>query len=900
MTEWIITSSALIAIIIALRFVLKGKISLRLQYGLWALVLIRLLLPFSIAESAVSVSNLLSAPAIRQADEAVSDYKDSYQTVLTDYAQRGEETDPDTLRQQVKQELLNRTQQKLETQYAQAGAALDRSEVQMEIRTEAQQQVEVISLAATVTDVLPYLWLGGVLLFAAVLAGCNLHFWWKLRKSRKEVNMPDISLKAFQTDHVATPCLFGIGRPAVYLTREAMIDSRMREHVLAHEMSHYRQGDHIWSVLRCVCLALHWYNPLVWAAAILSKQDAELACDEATIKRLGEDQRLAYGRTLVGMTCVRRDPASMMLTATTMQGTKETLKERITLIARRPKTALYTLIACVLVTAMAVGCTFTGAPVESIDPTTKPTTEPTTEPTVEPTDLPTTEPTVFDPEDVKKQSEAELLFISLRAAAAACDQVDVSFYSMGQVTKWQLDASKLPAWREWVDNLSLTLLSEDKVAELQMTEGGESYSFKINGGEASFTFKDHGLDHYLVIEGTYYEVLNGMIPEFLSTDTTLKTDEAKEIAKYQELLREEWIQRIIGCIFEEPEDISLEYMFYLGLPHEEREDPSQYSQTEIDLLKDALRDTFWGEEAWEGAHKFPAERLNEILNQYLGVSLADVEIPETWIYLAETDAYYDVRTDAYSVSPNVTGVNTDENGLIYVYWTTSYICATQYTEEMVVLYDPQMVTVLEMQPDGSYRVLMNMAVSSTDPQIPAASAGFGAVYIDICCLLDTGSWDLEYTYANTGMMELVGVESNKEARYSSITYALEDMDGDGAPEMIVLDAQGNTRILAIFAIQDGEPVMTHEGWNRSRLYRLSDGSLYRESSGGAAYSVFEAYGQRWFTYPKGEDQTEIGYYYAADGSYDPATSQEITADEYNAKQAELAQEITEFTGYPFI
>lgn len=184
-------------------------------------------------------------------------------------------------------------------------------------------------------------------------------------------------------------------------------------------------------------------------------------------------------------------------------------------------------------------------------------------------------------------------------------------------------------------------------------------------------------------------------------------------------------------------------------------------------------------------------------------------------------------------------------------------------------------------------------------QSPAASAGFDAVYTDICRLLDSGSWELEYTYVSNGIGEVVIPLHTIEERYSSITYALEDMDNDGSLEMIVLDAMGNTRILAIYAFQNGQLVMTHEGWARARLYRLSDGTLYREGSNGAAYSIFEAYGHRWFTYPKGEEEIEAGYYYAADGSYDPNSAQEITCEEYYAKQAELTQMITTFSVYNF-
>ena len=61
MTEWFVSSAVLAAILIALRFVLRGKLSPRMQYGLWALLLIRLLIPFSVGQSAVSVENIVPA-----------------------------------------------------------------------------------------------------------------------------------------------------------------------------------------------------------------------------------------------------------------------------------------------------------------------------------------------------------------------------------------------------------------------------------------------------------------------------------------------------------------------------------------------------------------------------------------------------------------------------------------------------------------------------------------------------------------------------------------------------------------------------------------------------------------------------------------------------------------------
>lgn len=55
-----------------LRRVLMGKISLRLQYGLWALVLVRLLLPVSLGETAWSVLNLTQPVLDGEGHAAVS------------------------------------------------------------------------------------------------------------------------------------------------------------------------------------------------------------------------------------------------------------------------------------------------------------------------------------------------------------------------------------------------------------------------------------------------------------------------------------------------------------------------------------------------------------------------------------------------------------------------------------------------------------------------------------------------------------------------------------------------------------------------------------------------------------------------------------------------------------
>ena len=97
----------------------------------------------------------------------------------------------------------------------------------------------------------------------------------------------------------------------------------------------------------------------------MSKQDAELACDEATLRKLGETERTEYGETLIQLTCEKKQ--DLFVTATTMTSGKKSIKERIVLIARKPKVKVYALLLVMLATLTVVGCTFTNGKNDEAD-----------------------------------------------------------------------------------------------------------------------------------------------------------------------------------------------------------------------------------------------------------------------------------------------------------------------------------------------------------------------------------------------------------------------------------------------------------------------------------------------------------------------------------------------------
>ncbi len=337
MTEWIISSSVLIVIVIALRFLLKGKISLRLQYALWAIVLLRLIIPVSFGSSAVSVGNLTRKAAgtrVGQIVSALSDtelpgrsYRAAYDEVSNEYAEKG----------------------------------VDLSEIPAAEFSETIDYEIMARMNGTlrVRDIVMIVWGAGIAAVGLVLLCADIRFAVMLKRSRRRMEGKRGVLPVYISPDMEAPCLFGLFRPAVYLTPEAAADDTVLRHCIQHELTHFHHGDHFWSLFRGVCLALHWYNPLVWRAVVLSQNDAELACDEAVIRKIGENERAEYGRTLIEMTC-RKRPA-LMLTAATMTGSGNSIRERIAMIAKKPKTTVLPLVSVILASVFAVGCTFMGA-----------------------------------------------------------------------------------------------------------------------------------------------------------------------------------------------------------------------------------------------------------------------------------------------------------------------------------------------------------------------------------------------------------------------------------------------------------------------------------------------------------------------------------------------------------
>ncbi len=374
MYMFLISSGILILLVMSLRRLARKKISPILQYSLWLLVAVRLLLPFQLGSSVLSIENFLPQKAQVQ--------EDIQSPVIPQFpTQQVQEQLPT---EQILPEVILPTEESLLQEVSPVEPRPDETQTSgtAEVMpSPSVEQTQAVRFSLSTGKILKFVWFAGSAIMALWFLCVNIRFQTTAVKNAKRIDVPQIPLPVYESENIPSPCMVGLFRPRIFLLPGD--DPTRRTHILTHEYAHYRHRDHIWSFLRGLCLCIHWYNPLVWIAAYLSREDCEMACDYSAVKALGEEERCSYGRSVLATLVQARQPSNLLRSATTMGGTKKQMEARIDSIAFKPKKVLWVAISLLLVLALAVGCTFTGGkapthpPEEEIAETTVPTEETT-------------------------------------------------------------------------------------------------------------------------------------------------------------------------------------------------------------------------------------------------------------------------------------------------------------------------------------------------------------------------------------------------------------------------------------------------------------------------------------------------------------------------------------------
>ena len=253
-----LTASLVIVLVIAARFVLRKSPKV-FSYALWAVVLFRLLCPVSLP-SPVSLLGLLDAPVAES--DGITSRVEYVQTNAGGY-----------------REII--VQNPLRTELP------DVPVPQQNQQADVQPQVKSVSAAEIIT----YIWIAGMAVL--FLAGIGSYF----RFRRHLTGACRLKGNVYLVDHIDSAFVAGLVFPRIYLPSDLPV--KQMRYIIAHEQCHLKRFDHVSKHLAFAALCIHWFNPLVWAAFILSGKDMEMSCDEAVIKKLGEGIRADYSASLL-------------------------------------------------------------------------------------------------------------------------------------------------------------------------------------------------------------------------------------------------------------------------------------------------------------------------------------------------------------------------------------------------------------------------------------------------------------------------------------------------------------------------------------------------------------------------------------------------------------------------
>ena len=360
MTDWIVGSSILIMMIFAVRKVFGMRISSRFRYALWAIVMVRLLCPLALwnnqqlMQNITKISNQLFQSMNQQENElnmadsnAEFGAENGQNTGNINIAGIGDtsatDRKKDNYTDNVKNQNIGIDQQNRQAinQTENPNNLVGQTTFNQTGKEEAAPQLEEYtlfhSIIAQLIRIAPAIWLCG-----SIVAGCwfvivNMRFHHMLMRSRKQIDSSR-KLLVYQVSGLSSPCLFGIIHPAIYLKEETSLQDEQLMMILQHEICHYQHKDHIWSVMRSLCIIIWWWNPLVWAAAAESKRDCEMACDEGTLETIGWENKFLYAKTLVDAVSDRKSFG--MTVASTMVSGKSDTERRLRMMLNKKKTKM--------------------------------------------------------------------------------------------------------------------------------------------------------------------------------------------------------------------------------------------------------------------------------------------------------------------------------------------------------------------------------------------------------------------------------------------------------------------------------------------------------------------------------------------------------------------------------
>lgn len=283
--EITIYSGVIFTATMLLKTLLKSKMSPLLHYAVWLALVLRLVMPFTIA----SPVRLFVIPSGAQSAASTQAGSLSYEPAVTPDITGTDATDA-------------RPQPQAASLAVQSESLSAAPAVQTPEGLPWQQVVTIIWLAGA----------GGGFVYLAVLYTAMR------RRFRASASAPSARLLALFEDtkaevgvnsDIKLTCPYDYGAPSLMFPKTiimpagailAMNDEQIA-FALRHELTHYKRRDHIICMLLAALGIVYWFNPFVWAALRYIRADMETACDASVVKRLSAEGKRRYASLIVSL-----------------------------------------------------------------------------------------------------------------------------------------------------------------------------------------------------------------------------------------------------------------------------------------------------------------------------------------------------------------------------------------------------------------------------------------------------------------------------------------------------------------------------------------------------------------------------------------------------------------------
>lgn len=362
-----LSAAVMIAAIVILRALLIDRLPKTTFLILWAVVLLRLLVPVSVP-SAWSVYSLLQPrqQAIQTVQEESTVLPQVEPVVSQPSAITTEPVTPAVDSAAGEAEEITATPARQES---------SSTTVQQSTPTEQPPQAEEKTKPAISLPVEP-----SALIWGVGAAALGLYFvvgYWRATREfdmslpvehpfcgewlrRQKEKMPlRRQIRIRQFDRIGTPLTYGVRKPTILLPNQTLEEQpKTLTYILTHEYVHIRRFDCVSKLLLSAALCLHWFNPLVWVMYVLANRDLELSCDEMVLRLLGIENRSAYAMALLEME-EKRSGFGALYSAFG----KNAIEERIGAIMKMKKRSLLSVVMAVVLVFTLTACLAT-SPVE--------------------------------------------------------------------------------------------------------------------------------------------------------------------------------------------------------------------------------------------------------------------------------------------------------------------------------------------------------------------------------------------------------------------------------------------------------------------------------------------------------------------------------------------------------